>query len=87
MLNWVRACVCSSHVITSDISIEQMAKDAEFFLSDGLIVTGDSTAMSADVDQLKGKSCLLLVLVIGWRELWHHMGDIYIDAATPYNTD
>lgn len=37
------------------MSIEQTARDSEYFLSDGVIVTGDSTGMVADVDQLKCK--------------------------------
>ncbi|XP_067944109.1 uncharacterized protein F13E9.13, mitochondrial-like [Watersipora subatra] len=56
----------SSHAITSDISIEQMARDAEFFLSDGVIVTGVSTADSADVAQLKAvKESLDIPVLIG----------------------
>lgn len=33
----------SSHALTSDVSLAETAKAAEFFLSDGLIVTGSST--------------------------------------------
>lgn len=43
----------SSHTITSDVSILETAKTAEFFLSDGLIVTGSSTGEEADLDELK----------------------------------
>ena len=42
----------SSHSITSDISIAETAKAAEFFLSDGLIITGKSTGVEADIDEL-----------------------------------
>ena len=42
----------SSHSITSDISIVETAKAAEFFLSDGLIITGKSTGVEADIDEL-----------------------------------
>ena len=45
----------SSHVLTSDISIEQTAADAEFFLSDGVIVTGNSTGLSASLEEVKRK--------------------------------
>lgn len=31
-----------------------MARDAEFFLSDGIIVTGGSTGLPADTNELKG---------------------------------
>ena len=34
---------CSSHSITSDVSLGETAKAAQFFKSDGLIVTGSST--------------------------------------------
>jgi len=42
----------SSHSITSDVSIVETAKAAEFFLSDGLIITGTSTGAEADVEEL-----------------------------------
>ena len=52
------ACVCvcfpSSHALTSDVSIEETAKAAEFFLSDGIIVTGVATGAQADPQELKG---------------------------------
>ncbi|VAX27230.1 hypothetical protein MNBD_IGNAVI01-2407 [hydrothermal vent metagenome] len=42
----------SSHSITSDVSIVETAKAAEFFLSDGLIITGTSTGAEADIEEL-----------------------------------
>ncbi|RZF48016.1 hypothetical protein LSTR_LSTR002082 [Laodelphax striatellus] len=42
----------SSHAITSDISIEETAKAAEFFLSDGVIVTGMATGHAASVKEV-----------------------------------
>jgi len=55
----------SSHALTSDISIEETAKAAEYFLSDGLIVTGISTAEPADIGEIKKikKGCHLPVIV------------------------
>ena len=55
----------SSHSITSDVSIEDMAKNAEFFGSDGIIVTGSSTGAEADVQEIINvkKSCGLPILV------------------------
>ena len=47
--------IYSSHIMTSDISIEQTAADAEFFLSDGVIVTGNSTGVSASLEEVKRK--------------------------------
>ncbi len=43
----------SSHAITSDIDIAHTAQAAEFFLCDGVIVTGESTGYSADVNEVK----------------------------------
>ena len=43
----------SSHQITNDVSIVETAKAAEFFLSDGLIVTGSSTGVETDVNEIK----------------------------------
>lgn len=43
----------SSHSITADVSISETAKAAEFFLSDGVIVTGTSTGESAAIEEVK----------------------------------
>lgn len=43
----------SSHTITSDVSIAETAQAAEFFLSDGLIITGTATGKEADLDEIK----------------------------------
>ncbi|HCW77028.1 MAG TPA: BtpA family membrane complex biogenesis protein [Candidatus Marinimicrobia bacterium] len=43
----------SAHTITSDVSLAETAKAAEFFLSDGLIVTGTATGSPTDPDDLK----------------------------------
>ena len=43
----------SSHAITADIDIDETAKAAEFFLSDGLIVTGSSTGKAVYLHELK----------------------------------
>lgn len=42
----------SSHSVTSDVSIAETAKAAEFFLSDGLIITGRSTGIEPDLNEL-----------------------------------
>lgn len=39
---------CSSHAVTSDLDVADIAKAAEFFLSDGVILTGQSTGQPAD---------------------------------------
>lgn len=43
----------SSHAITQDISLLDTAKAAQFFLSDGVIVTGNHTGVAASVEELK----------------------------------
>ena len=43
----------SAHAITADVSIAETAKSAEFFLSDGVIITGSSTGLPADITELK----------------------------------
>jgi len=56
----------SSHTITQDISLLDTAKAAEFFLSDGVIVTGNHTGMSASIEELKTlKSNLDFPILVG----------------------
>jgi len=43
----------SSHSITSDVEIVETANAAEFFLSDGVILTGPSTGKETNIDELK----------------------------------
>jgi len=43
----------SSHAITADVDIIETAKAAQFFLSDGIIITGSSTGYEADIDEVK----------------------------------
>ncbi len=42
----------SSHAISADVDIVETAKAAEFFLSDGLVVTGIATGKSADLNEI-----------------------------------
>ena len=50
----VNISTCSSHAVTADVDIAEIAKAAEFFLSDGIIVTGQSTGSPADKTELAG---------------------------------
>jgi uncharacterized protein len=43
----------SAHAVTADVDIVETAHAAEFFLSDGLIVTGVATGAEADLDELR----------------------------------
>jgi predicted TIM-barrel enzyme len=45
---------CSSHAITSDVSLAETAKAAEFFMADGVIVTGQATGDPALPSDFKG---------------------------------
>ncbi|KAK7026704.1 hypothetical protein SK128_019311 [Halocaridina rubra] len=43
----------SAHAITSDVDIVEMAQAAQFFLADGVIITGSSTGQEADNTELE----------------------------------
>jgi membrane complex biogenesis BtpA family protein len=56
----------SSHFVSSDVTIEETAKAAAFFLSDGLIVTGNSTGEKASADEVKAvKNAVKIPVIIG----------------------
>lgn len=46
----------SSHAITDDLTLADTAKAAEFFLADGLVVTGMETGQATDPDHLREAS-------------------------------
>ena len=55
----------SSHVVTADMDLVETAKAAEYFRSDGLIITGSSTGIAADLKEIKAvkKECNIPVMV------------------------
>jgi len=56
----------SAHAITSDVDIAETAKAAEFFLADGVIVTGPATGQAADLDDLRAvRTATSLPLFVG----------------------
>lgn len=56
----------SSHAVTSDVDIAETARAAEFFLSDGVIVTGTATAREADPRDVKAvKAAVSLPVLVG----------------------
>lgn len=56
----------SSHAVSADVSIAETAKAAEFFLSDGVIVTGAATGEKASVDEVKEvKQAVKVPVIIG----------------------
>lgn len=56
----------SSHAITQDISLLDTAKAAQFFLSDGVIVTGDHTGEAPCIEELRTlKNTLNIPVILG----------------------
>ncbi len=56
----------SAHAITSDVSIAETAHAAEFFRSDGVIITGISTGTEASLDEVKAvKESVKIPVLIG----------------------
>ncbi len=43
----------SAHAVTADVSLEETAKAAEFFLADGVIVSGIATGLAADAVEVE----------------------------------
>jgi len=54
----------SSHAITQDISLQETAKAAQFFLSDGVIITGNSTGEAPSIAELESIKDILDIPVI-----------------------
>lgn len=56
----------SSHSATLDLDVSEIARAAEFFLSDGVIVTGKSTGSPADTAELECvREAVSLPLLVG----------------------
>ena len=47
----------SAHALTADVDIVETARAAEFFLADGVVVTGPGTAQSADTAEVEAVAC------------------------------
>lgn len=61
----------SSHTITNDVSLKETAHAAEFFNSDGLIITGSATGDEpkiSDLDEVKGNCNLPIIIGSGITE-------------------
>ncbi|CAG2180229.1 unnamed protein product, partial [Oppiella nova] len=74
----------SSHAITADVDVLETAKAAEFFLSDGVIVTGSRTGDLPDVgvvDSIK-KSGVRLPVIIG-----SGVSDVNVKSCVDVKTD
>ncbi|MCF6268486.1 MAG: BtpA/SgcQ family protein [Melioribacteraceae bacterium] len=75
----------SSHSLTSDVSIVGTAKAAEFFLSDGIVITGSSTGVEVDISELnyvKQNSNLPVIIGSGVTSenipYYYKLADIFI---------
>ena len=56
----------SAHAITSDVDIVETAKAAQFFDADGVIITGSSTGVSADLSESESvKNGVNIPVIIG----------------------
>jgi membrane complex biogenesis BtpA family protein len=56
----------SSHAITADVNIVETAHAAEFFLSDGVIVTGAATGTEASLEELQQvKEAVTIPVLVG----------------------
>ena len=55
----------SSHALTSDVDLNETAATAEFFLSDGVIITGSTTGKEPTVEDLKEVEDLKIPKLIG----------------------
>ncbi len=71
----------SSHSITADVDISETAKAAEFFLSDGIILTGKSTSEETSMEDVRSvKENVSLPVLIGSGVTIDNL-EKYFDAA------
>ncbi|XP_077420559.1 uncharacterized protein F13E9.13, mitochondrial [Vanacampus margaritifer] len=71
----------SSHALTSDLSVAETARAAQFFLSDGLILTGTSTGAQADPKELSEVRRAVSLPVLVGSGVTHANVDRYLDAS------
>uniref|UniRef100_UPI00398E56D4 uncharacterized protein F13E9.13, mitochondrial isoform X2 n=2 Tax=Pristiophorus japonicus TaxID=55135 RepID=UPI00398E56D4 len=70
----------SSHAVTSDVSVSDTARNAEFFLSDGVILTGIATGEQANPEDLKDvKRAVRIPVLVGSGVTVENM-EQYMDA-------
>jgi membrane complex biogenesis BtpA family protein len=51
----------SAHAVTADVGLVETARAAEFFLADGVIVTGGETGLAADPDEVAAVSAAVSI--------------------------
>lgn len=56
----------SSHALTADVSLEETAKTAEYFRSDGIIITGKSTGEETSIEEINTvKNVCKIPIIVG----------------------
>ena len=71
----------SSHAITADVDLPETARTAEFFLSDGVIVTGTRTGAETNIDDIrKAKDAVSIPVVVGSGATEKNIR-VFLDAA------
>ncbi|XP_067258152.1 uncharacterized protein F13E9.13, mitochondrial isoform X3 [Chanodichthys erythropterus] len=70
----------SAHALTSDVSIAETAQAAEFFLSDGVIVTGTATGAQADPGELREVTQSVRIPVLIGSGVTHDNVEQYLQA-------
>ncbi|RMF05495.1 MAG: BtpA family membrane complex biogenesis protein [Chloroflexi bacterium] len=71
----------SSHAVTSDVSIVETAHAAEFFLSDGVVVTGVATGTEASLEELQQVKQAVNIPVLVGSGVTHENVDRYLAVA------
>ena len=70
----------SAHAITADVDIVATAHAAEFFLADGVVVTGASTGRAADAAEVRAvASAVSVPVLVGSGVTAQNLSD-YVDA-------
>ncbi|MGH8045654.1 MAG: BtpA/SgcQ family protein [Chthoniobacterales bacterium] len=71
----------SSHAITADVDIAETAHAAEFFCSDGVIVTGTATGQPVDLDELASVAdATQLPVLVGSGAMLENIGELFAHA-------
>ncbi|XP_043923253.1 uncharacterized protein F13E9.13, mitochondrial-like isoform X2 [Protopterus annectens] len=71
----------SSHAVTSDVSVPETAKAAEFFLSDGVILTGIATGEQVNPKELKETAQAVKIPVLIGSGVTLENVEQYVDAS------
>ncbi|KAJ8247345.1 hypothetical protein GJAV_G00245220 [Gymnothorax javanicus] len=71
----------SSHALTADVSVVETARAAEFFLSDGVILTGTATGMETDPSELREVARSVKIPVLIGSGVTHDNLENYLDAS------